>query len=222
MPGTPSTWATNASRRGCPCRRRPIRRATTERSPSAPTVSRARMVRRRPVAVAGDDAGHGAAIVEQLVHGGALRHLGAGPPRRVQERMVQDAARYREPRRSGRRRSGEREPAVQAAAPSRGHHRAVERGARRLERGHHAEPLEQPDRFRAHVLRAGLVAGEGRAIHDADAVSHPGEQRGARAPAGPGTDDEDVDGRVGVRTAAGTRSHRARADRATGPRTRTP
>ena len=117
--------------------------------------------------VAGDDAGHGAAIVEQLVHGGALRHFGAGPPRRVQERVVQDAARYGEPRRPGRRWPGEREPAVQAAAPSRGHHRAVKRGARRLERGHHAEPLEQPDRFGAHVLRAGLVAGEGGAIHDA-------------------------------------------------------
>src|SRR4051812_38196861 len=43
-------WATKASRRSPPCDRRPIRRATMERSPSAPTVNRARMARRSPVA----------------------------------------------------------------------------------------------------------------------------------------------------------------------------
>ena len=135
MPDTPSTWATNASRRGCPWRRRPIRRATIDRSPSAPIVSRARMARRAPPAVAGDDAGHRAAIVEQLLHGGALRHLGAGPPRGVEQRVVQDAAGHREARRPGRRRPGQREPAVEPAAPSGRHRGAVERGAGRLERG---------------------------------------------------------------------------------------
>src|SRR5688500_18120023 len=47
-PRTPSTCATNARRRGWPRLRRPSRRAMTERSPSAPTVSRARMARRMP------------------------------------------------------------------------------------------------------------------------------------------------------------------------------
>ena len=61
--------------------------------------------------------------------------------------------------------------AAVTAVPARRHR------AGRLQRADHAEPVEDPDRLGAHVLRAGLVAGEGGAVHQRHRAAGGGEQQ---------------------------------------------
>ena len=199
MPVTPSTCATNARRRGWPCRRRPIRRATSERSPSAPMVSLARRAWRWPSGIANHGAGHRSPSYSSAST--AVRSSTAAPAARAAPASVS----------SSRRRESEspvgRKGVTPAWAnrpcsrlPARGDDpRPVERGgAGRLELRDHAQAVEQADRLRAHVLGAGLVAREGGAIHRRDAEAGAREERGRGAAAGAGPDDQHVD-RAGVR-----------------------
>ena len=93
---------------------RPSRRATTERSPSAPTVSLARTVPAPPIRIAEDCAGDAAPLVQQLLERGALEHLRSRGARGLDQSVIQDA--------DGTPRA--RSPGTDGVRPGRTHHAA--------------------------------------------------------------------------------------------------
>src|SRR5215210_1379529 len=119
----------------------------------------------------------GTSFIEQLLDRGAFRDASAGRASEVYQGVVQDSAGDRKSGRAERPRPGERKHAMRGRALNSGHLHAFERdGTRPLEWLDNSEAVQNPYRFRAHVLGAGLVAGKGGAVERQHRKTFPGQQ----------------------------------------------
>lgn len=109
---------------------------------------------------------HGAVFIKESFQTHTIQHLSASVAGRVDQLLVENSPGDRQTGVSGQVHACSREQPGQPASGRTDDRGAVERGrACRFQRWNYTKPVEQPDRFRAHVFGAGFFAGEGRPIY---------------------------------------------------------